>query len=546
MASNLTALNKHTALSESSALEPLQSQSLFLQADFTEGGPVLKVLPFLFWIIEKTAPAQIVSFDAPAGEAYFGLCQAIRHLSLETQAFSVTNAENLSALTHINDQRYSAFSTLLSVEAEPVVDRFSPQSVDLLFVDLTALPTDLHTWCDKLSPRCVVILHGATDPDRIKALRYGLSQLNIDAADFTLDCGNGLAVSLGPEAPSSLRLLFQTGMPGHAEAYQAFHRLGQTQVDAYAARAERAARRSAEIEAEDLRQSRDTLALALKALEEKHIALERAYAARGVEIDALKSESADADEPASRTEQFQAALRLKDQELNQLRTTSSEQIAALDRKCTWLRKEVAKKTTDQDELAEARARVEELEVKCDRLAKTAQADRATASAQVADLKDQLETRIEELVALTQLFEKETGHLNYALRESRERFEIEIELRDAEVALRRAQRGRFSWADAHARFGHPSLKDQIGLLTKSKLFDADWYQKTYPDVASAGISPERHYVLHGALDGRNPGPEFDTMAYYRANRDVSKQGMNALVHYELFGRVENRPLMKTSA
>lgn len=38
-----------------------------------------------------------------------------------------------------------------------------------------------------------------------------------------------------------------------------------------------------------------------------------------------------------------------------------------------------------------------------------------------------------------------------------------------------------------------------------LFDADWYLQTYPDVAQAGLNPLRHYLDHGAAEGRLPRP-----------------------------------------
>jgi len=45
-----------------------------------------------------------------------------------------------------------------------------------------------------------------------------------------------------------------------------------------------------------------------------------------------------------------------------------------------------------------------------------------------------------------------------------------------------------------------------------LFDADWYEKTYPDIASEGQTAIYHYVNHGHKEGRDPGPGFDTRFY----------------------------------
>lgn len=83
--------------------------------------------------------------------------------------------------------------------------------------------------------------------------------------------------------------------------------------------------------------------------------------------------------------------------------------------------------------------------------------------------------------------------------------------------------------------------QLAMLETAELFNAAWYLETYPDIASVGISPKEHYVRSGAFEGRNPGPDFDTMAYYFANPDVAASGWPALVHYVLFGQKEGRAL-----
>lgn len=72
-----------------------------------------------------------------------------------------------------------------------------------------------------------------------------------------------------------------------------------------------------------------------------------------------------------------------------------------------------------------------------------------------------------------------------------------------------------------------------LISKSDLFDAIWYLEKYPDVRQAGFDPVLHYVRHGAKEGRQPGPWFDTGRYLSA-----LEGMvipdNPLLHY-----LENR-------
>lgn len=102
----------------------------------------------------------------------------------------------------------------------------------------------------------------------------------------------------------------------------------------------------------------------------------------------------------------------------------------------------------------------------------------------------------------------------------------------------------------------------------KLFDADYYARTYPDAAA---NPLWHFVTQGAFEGRNPNrlfdtnfylsqcasapetnalshylkhggrphPLFDPEYYTRRYPDVAQAGTNPLLHYLLHGAAEGR-------
>jgi GT2 family glycosyltransferase len=78
-----------------------------------------------------------------------------------------------------------------------------------------------------------------------------------------------------------------------------------------------------------------------------------------------------------------------------------------------------------------------------------------------------------------------------------------------------------------------------IIAKSGVFNTDWYLRSYPDVAAAGIDPVHHYIAHGAAEGRKPAPSVDTRGYLSANPDVAAGGMDPLLHYILHGRAEGR-------
>ena len=89
------------------------------------------------------------------------------------------------------------------------------------------------------------------------------------------------------------------------------------------------------------------------------------------------------------------------------------------------------------------------------------------------------------------------------------------------------------------FGAFRLRSDIGALKASGLFDVDYYLEENKDVRSSGIGAEKHYLLYGCAEGRDPSEGFSTVAYYKRNLDVLFSGMNAALHFAKFGRKEQR-------
>lgn len=84
-----------------------------------------------------------------------------------------------------------------------------------------------------------------------------------------------------------------------------------------------------------------------------------------------------------------------------------------------------------------------------------------------------------------------------------------------------------------------LKQNVGLLYTSELFDTEWYLTSYPDIREAGVDPAEHYLTYGAKEGRLPCASFDGDWYLRQNPDVAESGMNPLIHYIKYGIAEGR-------
>lgn len=67
-----------------------------------------------------------------------------------------------------------------------------------------------------------------------------------------------------------------------------------------------------------------------------------------------------------------------------------------------------------------------------------------------------------------------------------------------------------------------------------LFDARWYQVTYPDLAIACCDALPHYLRYGASQNRNPHPLFDTGWYLHSCPQAAAASYNPLLHYLAHG------------
>ena len=75
---------------------------------------------------------------------------------------------------------------------------------------------------------------------------------------------------------------------------------------------------------------------------------------------------------------------------------------------------------------------------------------------------------------------------------------------------------------------------------SGAFDQDFYLKTYPDIAQAGVNPLLHYLESGQFEKRKASATFDPAAYLEANPEVANSGIEPFLHYVLIGRAAGAP------
>jgi hypothetical protein len=81
--------------------------------------------------------------------------------------------------------------------------------------------------------------------------------------------------------------------------------------------------------------------------------------------------------------------------------------------------------------------------------------------------------------------------------------------------------------------------ELQVIRHSGLFDGQWYEEQYPDLAGRFADPLWHYMLWGVTEGRDPHPLFDSDWYLEQNPDVAARGVNPLAHYLSQGAMEGR-------
>lgn len=81
----------------------------------------------------------------------------------------------------------------------------------------------------------------------------------------------------------------------------------------------------------------------------------------------------------------------------------------------------------------------------------------------------------------------------------------------------------------AKAAQRDLERKVRMVRESPYFDAAYYLATYPDVRASGMDPAVHYLLHGALEGRNPSDIFNTNTYLERNPGLKANGTNPLIH-----------------
>lgn len=218
----------------------------------------------------------------------------------------------------------------------------------------------------------------------------------------------------------------------------------------------------------------------------------------------------------------------------------------------------------RDELVTVRARMRELRADQESLRATARErernleshlrdtrqELQASLASVGKLEQDVEARFRELAELTRLLLRRESELEQSKVDAKS---VREQLAETTENLSKVVGSRSWRVTKPARYLGRLLTGKVGerkrrvekesegaaLIMQSGLFDPDWYCREYPDVTKGGMDPLEHFLQYGAMELRNPGPDFNSATYLRENPDVAESGLNPLLHYLTHGRDEGR-------
>lgn len=380
---------------------PLSSRLLFRKPRYLEGSGFLRHLPFLFWLTDMIRPRSFVQIGDLDAVPYFGICQAMDRLDLESRCTGIRLDKAVSeAAERYNDDIYGEFSALRSATVEAATGGMADKSVDLLLVDRVPdealIAALMRSWPRRLSSRAVVALHGTRGDGYMSgpALEF-IENIRATYPTFTLEGSEGLTVVLyGASRNDRLQRLadLKPGQLGFSEARMVFRRLGDTSHFEWESRRADGAEKAA---ASRAKAAESRLADAEARLKEMTEAFEeRASQAAGAQarVYRLETEAEEAErqraerearlvELTDETTVLKQTLKAAEQALSEERATKDARIAELEHKPSgnqWeerltkltgqmalltreLEKEQEMRLVQGEDLSEARARATEAE-----------------------------------------------------------------------------------------------------------------------------------------------------------------------------------------
>jgi len=527
-------------------LESIGQWSMFWRPAYLEMSGWLEHIPFAFWLMEAHRPRVLVELGTHYGVSYFAFCQAVETLGLDTRCYAVDTWKGdaqsglydesvFDKVRSHSDARYSGFSELVRSTFDEAQGYFPEGAIDLLHMDgchtYDAVRHDFETWLPRLSRRAVVLIHDTNVRERQFGAYEYFDSLRGKYPTFEFVHGHGLGVvAVGPERSELLgRLLDGSGNALFGQAVrEVFSRLGRACADAYASDQYRNRARELETQICGCREQVEALAARDRERADTEMKLQ-------IQIGRSDAEKQQLSERVGLLQETRVELR---EGLRQLQSRSEAMTAEFDACRKQLLRVERESVQCRNELAAIERKYDMERQSLCQAVETLNREKDSLVEKTKLQERDLDDRFRELAALTRMLEEKDRSIE-ALEKETEGLRREI------PGVRAARWGRTAnplrrWIGPLAeKLKGNTLEKQSALIRGSGLLDESWYLRQYPDVGAGNMDPVRHYIEHGASEGRNPSEGFDTGYYLKNNPDVRRSGQNPLVHYIRYGRKEGR-------
>jgi hypothetical protein len=194
-------------------------QSALPSRHFTPGiygvGAWTDHLHFAYDLIAEMKPRLLVELGVDRGESYFAFCQSAVENKTGTRCFGVDawrgdqhaggyDETTFAQVSAHNRANYDTFSTLIRASFDAALDKFEPESIDILHIDgfhtETAVRHDIASWLPKVRPGRVVLLHDVDVRSRDFGVWKIWAELQGSGRSWTFHDGPGLGVWQKPPA----------------------------------------------------------------------------------------------------------------------------------------------------------------------------------------------------------------------------------------------------------------------------------------------------------------------------------------------------------
>ena len=502
----------------------------------------LEHAPFAFWLIETLRPRFLVELGTHGGLSYFAFCQAVQRLQLDTCCYAVDTwkgdehagfygEEVFRDVRNHNDQRYSAFSTLIRSTFDEASHHFRKQSIDLLHIDgrhfYDDVKHDFETWQPKLSNRAVVIFHDTNVRERDFGVFALWRELCQERPHFEFFHGHGLGIlGIGNDLPDRILALFaaRANVEASTQIRRAYSRLGsavtfqvrseQVQLAAESqvaglnkALAERDARVAALQQALAERDARvAALEQALSERNSKRRALQQALAEWDVKVSALDQ---------ARAERKRTKLSMHGQEGTARNQQDQSRLLQVNRLNSLADR---RQSVPEDREADGKLLEESGLFDADAYRAAAGIDAATNAAEhylAVGWRQKIEPGPDFEGRFLDPYFRSAGF-------------------DGPPAMTYIRLRAAGWPVYATR---AQAEPVAALIRASNLFDAAGYAARHSSIGE--LDPALHYVIVGELMGLMPSDGFDPEYYGDRNPDIVQGRNGRLAHYLTSGRAEGR-------